>query len=344
MIYAIILGGGRGERFWPKSTISSPKQLLPIISETPMLKETVERISVLVSKENVIIVTPKNLESSIKQQDTSPRRASLLLEPFGRNTAPAIGYAAISIENPDSIMIVLPADHFIPNQQKFIRTMKSGIKIAEMGYLVTFGIVPSRPETGYGYIEAGDRLNAMAYKVKSFKEKPNQKRAQEFIKQENFFWNSGMFIWKVSSILDAIRQHMPEIYKGLLEIKKKKRTPDEVYTDFPNISIDYGVMEKADNVVVIKGDFIWDDVGNWLALERFKDKDRQGNVVEGNLINIDTHDSIIVSDKGLIGTLGIKDCIIVKSGDAILICAKHRAQEVKKLVHKIQERGFERYI
>ncbi|MBU4561208.1 mannose-1-phosphate guanylyltransferase [bacterium] len=348
MVKAVIIAGGRGERFWPKSRIKTPKQLLPIASKRSMLSETVKRISPLVKPEDILIIARKGLGARIKKELPKVPIKNIISEPFGRDTAAAVGLGAILAEkkDPDSVMIILPADHVIGEPKKFLKTLRVAIKAARnTDNLVTMGIKPTRPDTGYGYIEIGSPVRRFAgspvYWVKRFAEKPDKKKALKFIRSGRYLWNSGMFIWRASVILGAIKKHMPKLYRGLLEIqralgtKKEKSVVEKVYRKLDKISIDYGIMEKAKNTLVVKADYLWDDVGNWQALERISVKDKKGNITKGEVSSLDTRDSIILCDKGMVGTIGLKDLIVISTEDAILICPKDRAQEVKELVHKL---------
>ncbi|MCK4649119.1 mannose-1-phosphate guanylyltransferase [bacterium] len=348
MVKAVIIAGGRGERFWPKSRIKTPKQLLPIASKKSMLYETVKRIRPLVKSGDILIIARKGLEARIKKELPEVPLENIISEPFGRDTAAAVGLGAILVESkePESVIIILPADHVIGEPKKFLKTLRVAIKAArDTDNLVTMGIKPTRPETGYGYIEISSPVRQFAsspvYRVKRFAEKPGKKEASKFVKNGRYLWNSGMFIWRASVILEAMKKHMPQLYRGLLEIQKalgtskEKRTIEKVYKQLDKISIDYGIMEKAKNTLVVKADYLWDDVGNWQALERILVKDKQGNITRGKVCSIGTKNSIILSDKGIVGTIGLKDLIVVSTKDAILICPKDRAQEVKELVHKL---------
>ena len=348
MVKAVIIAGGRGERFWPKSRIKTPKQLLPIASKRSMLYETVKRISPLVKSKDILIIARKGLEGRIKKELPKIPAKNIVSEPFGRDTAAAVGLGAILVESkdPDSVMVVLPADHVIGEPKKFLKTLRVAIKAAQdTDNLVTMGIRPTRPETGYGYIEIGSRFTVhgsrLVHRVKRFTEKPDRKKALGFMKNGKYLWNSGMFIWRTSVILKAMRRHMPQLCRGLLEIQKalgtskERRVIEQVYGKLDKVSIDYGIMEKAKNTLVVKADYLWDDVGNWQALERISVKDKEGNITKGEVSSLDTRDSIILCDKGMVGTIGIKDLIVISTEDATLICPKDRAQEVKELVHRI---------
>jgi mannose-1-phosphate guanylyltransferase len=341
MIYCIILAGGRGERFWPYSTQKNPKQFLPIISEKPMIIETIMRVKGFVKEENIIIVAGKEHEQELKKLTPNIK---LLLEPFGRNTACAIGYAGIGLKEED-IMIILPADHYVEEREKFLTILKEAVEVAKRGYLVTFGITPTRAETNYGYIEIGEKLGKMFYSVKNFKEKPNQKIAQQFFKSKRFLWNSGMFVWAKGTIFTEFKTYMPEFYNNITQFEDRNISLEELYENTPNISIDYAILEKSHKVIVIKADFRWDDIGTWGALERIYEKDEYNNVKKGKHCGIDTKDCLIMSEEGLITTIGVKNLIIVKKGETILVSDKTRIEEIRKLLEKIyQNKELKKYL
>ena len=359
-LIAVIMAGGRGERFWPRSRALHPKQLLPITGVRTMLQETVDRIKPLVTGENIYIATGEILSKKVKSQLPFLPEKNIILEPVGRNTAACIGLAAIKIEreHPRSTMVVLAADHLIREREKFLEIIRAGAETAEeTGNLVTLGIKPTRPETGYGYIEVESSKSKVesekkieAYKVERFVEKPDREKAEKFLSSGSYYWNSGMFIWTVESILKAIEEHMPKLFKGLETIRDSLGTPREakvlreVFQGLESISIDYGVMEKARNVVLVKADIPWDDVGSWLAMERIHPKDDEGNVVLGKFEGIDSHNCIIISDEHLVVTLGVSDLIVVTTPQATLICPKNRAQDVKKIVKKLTDNQLDKYL
>ncbi|MCD5390781.1 NTP transferase domain-containing protein [candidate division NPL-UPA2 bacterium] len=359
MLATVIMAGGRGERFWPRSRRRNPKQLLPIAGARTMIQETVDRIKPLISQENIYIVTGENLVREVKRQLPSVPLKNIIPEPMGRNTAACIGLAAIRIEkqSPEAVMVVLTADHLIKERERFLEIIKGGAELAEAsGNLVTLGIKCTRPDTGYGYIKVKSKKSKVknkkikikiknetieAYEVEKFVEKPDEETARRFLSSGNYYWNSGMFIWTVSSILEAIREHIPKLSEGLKTIKRSLDTPEEagvireVYQNLEPISIDYGVMEKAENVAVVKADITWDDVGSWLAMERIYPKDENGNVILGKFEGMDSTNCIIVSDDHLVAGIGVSDLIVVTTPQATLICPKERAQDVKKMVKKL---------
>ncbi len=349
MLNAVIMAGGRGERFWPRSRFHKPKQLQAIAGSETMLQMTVKRMQPLIPLEQIYIVTDQKLEREVKRQLPGLPERNVIAEPVGRNTAAAVGLSAVQIGrlDEDATLAVLPADHLIFDEKEFLACLSIGAKVArEKNRLVVFGIKPDRPETGYGYIKAGGEISEKVYEVETFVEKPDEKTAKKFLASGRYYWNSGMFVWKYSVIMAAIEKHMPRLFTGLQKIRTapKKEVITEVYEKIENISIDYGVMEKAQNRVMVMGDFRWDDIGSWLAMERIWQKDGEGNVSQGKFVGIDTHNSIIVGDKTLVATIGISNMIVVTTDDAILICPKEKAQEVKKMIRKLVDMGERQYI
>ncbi len=343
-LYTMILAGGRGERFWPLSTRKKPKQLLPIVSNKTMLEETINRLS-FIDKERIFIIGTDLIKDSIEKLNLINSN-HILSEPMGRNTALAIGYSAIKLRNidPDSIMLVCPADHDIFTEKDFMETIKIGYDFALKDNLITFGITPTRPEVGYGYIELGENLlEEKVYRIKSFKEKPNLKTANSYLKKGNTLWNSGIFLWKTHTILQAIKEHLPEMYEKLLEFEKTINTEKEkdalfkLYNECNSISIDFGVMEQAKNIVIVKALFKWDDVGHWNALERIKRKNKHNNIEEGDVITIDSEDNIIYSQDGLIATIGVQDLVIVRTEKITLVCNKRDVNEIKNLLKQLDK-------
>jgi len=344
--YAVILAGGKGERFWPRSRKSLPKQLLNIVDDTTMVEKTIERISPIIPKERIFIVGNKAIEDGIRRISLGIPEENHLFEPQGKNTAPAIGFAAFTIRNidKDAVMIVLPADHHIKDRRSFLSCVKKASRFAEKNYLLTFGIVPTRPETGYGYIESGPIISNDVYIVKKYKEKPSHKKANEFIRKGNFLWNCGIFVWRVDRIIEEFYRFQPEFAEDIEEYVKKNQTGkdegklERIYERTESISIDYAIMEKASNVAVIRASFGWDDVGSWSALERLKEKDEDGNTKAGNMVLMDTKNSILVSDSGVIAAVGVSNLVIIHTKDATLVIPKERIQEVKEIVRRLNKR------
>ena len=343
----LIMAGGRGERLWPKSRKSLPKQFLSLTGDgRTMIQLTVERLLQIVEEEDIFISTNKDYIDLVREQLPGIPKENILYEPVGRNTAPCVGLGAfhISKKYKDAIMYVLPSDHQIKFGKMFADTLKDAADVAEEGHnLVTIGITPDYPETGYGYIKFDPQSeNKRAYKVDRFIEKPGLDLAKEYINTEEYLWNSGMFTWKVSSILENIKQFMPDTYSSLEKISGAIGTDkyDEVltkeFTEIKSESVDYGIMEKATDLYLLPGTFGWDDVGSWLALERLQKSNDFGNVVSGDVISVSTRDCIIQGEKKLIATVGIENTIIVDSDDAILICNKDNAGEIKKIIENLK--------
>ena len=354
---AILMAGGRGQRFWPYSRFDTPKQLLSITGGNSMIRETVNRLLPLIDLSNVFISTTEDLFNSIKDALPEVDYLNYILEPVGRDTAACIGLAAIIIEHrykdSNTTMIILPIDHIIKEREKFLKTIEEGCKLArETGNLITIGIKPSRPETEYGYICVGEEIknnnynNIAACTVKEFTEKPNLETAKKFISEGNYFWNSGIFIWTCQDILKAIKKEMPKLYKGLMRIKNSLGTPakeeivKEVFYELEKISIDYAIMEKVSNRLVVKGDFKWDDIGSWTSMERIFSQDKDGNVIQGSHEGVDTKNCIVINDEGLIVTIGLSDLIIVSSGGIKLIYPKKRESDLKKIIERCKRESI----
>ncbi len=358
-MYAVIMAGGKGTRFWPKSRERMPKHLLDIVSEKTIIQETIDRIIPLIPAENILIVTGvSHAEELIKQVPHIPEE-NIIVEPVGRNTAPCIGLAALHIKrkSPDDVMVVLPADHLITDAPRFRHLLSTAAEVAaQSGSLLTIGIQPTYPETGYGYLERGilkATINGEdIYEVKSIREKPALEQAKVFLEKGGFYWNSGMFLWKVDVILRAIKQWLPDLHQGLLQIEgaigagEGKKIVERVYRMISSISIDYGVMEKADNVLLVKGDFGWSDMGSWDALWEVLEKDGHGNAIRGKalFIGVDARNSLIQSSRKLVALAGVEDLIVVETEDSLLICKRGRSQDVKKVVEILEKKNMKDYL
>ncbi len=349
MIYAVIMAGGKGERFWPLSNESRPKQLLPLTSDKSMLNVTIDRVGEYIPLERVVVVAGANIAKAILDACHMLGPQNLLSEPCGRNTCLAIGYAAVHLlkRDPDAIMVVLSADHLIEPVGKMVEVIKAGVKLAtEDNHLITIGIVPNRAETGYGYIELSDEQwqvdGITVCRVAAFKEKPRPVVAQQYYHDRKHLWNSGMFIWSAKTILNAMLYCQPEMHAQLVEYARHIGTADEekarekLYNEAEPISIDYAVLEEADNVLTLKGDFLWDDVGSWLSLQRFKPTDRDNNVIVGRAVTLDTYESTIFNTgDGLVAAVGLADVVIARVGDVVLVANKTQLSQIKELLAKL---------
>ena len=344
---ALIMAGGRGERFWPESRADMPKQFLCLTGEgKSMIQLTVERIRTLVDIEDIFIATNENYRAKVREQLPELPAENILCEPIGRNTAPCIGLGAeyIAHKYGDALMFVLPSDHLIKYTAIFCQTLEDACDVAENDdSLVTLGITPDEPETGYGYIKfMPDRVKGRAYAVERFVEKPDLETAKSYLASHEYLWNSGMFIWRVSSILSSMKAFLPEMHSGLERIGAAIGTPEEKsvlekeFQAFKPISIDYGVMEKAKNIYCLAGNFGWDDVGSWLAVGRIRKTNEYGNVITGNVITINTRSSIIQGKDKLIAAVGLKDIVVVDTEDAILICDKDSTGDIKKVLENLR--------
>lgn len=352
---ALIMAGGCGERFWPKSRKSLPKQFLSLTGDgKTMIQLTVERILPIVDIEDIFIATNENYKGLVQEQLPELPLENILCEPIGRNTAPCIGLGAMHIaaKYEDAIMMVLPSDHLIKMEDIFIDTLSNACRIAkEDANLVTIGVPPNYPETGYGYIKMDTaQKKGEGFKVACFVEKPNLALAKQYVASGRYAWNSGMFIWKISTILDNFKKYLPQMFDQLCEIKNAIGTPTEkdvllsVFPQLESISIDYGIMEKADNIYVIPGSFGWDDVGSWLAIERIRGCDDDNNTIAGNVVTVDTKGCIIEAKDKLIATVGIKDIVIVDTDDALLIAGKTSTNNIKSILQKLRESGSNSYL
>jgi mannose-1-phosphate guanylyltransferase/mannose-6-phosphate isomerase len=371
---AIILAGGSGTRFWPLSRETYPKQMLQIVGEDSLLRETIKRINGFVPPKNIWIVTTEDKAQDIRFHleplGSLSKEIQIISEPVGRNTAPAIGLAAIHLNHlfPESIMIVMPSDHAIPDSKKFLKDIKLAIQGAKKDYLVTFGIKPNRPETGYGYlkvIKSSKTKQKALLKVERFVEKPDLRTAKKYVSDGNYFWNSGIFVFKTSKILSEIQKHLPLLYKTLKEIEgllfgrnklNKQEKPDQfsipqsvirnpqwsrLYAKLDPISIDYGIMERSNDVLMILATFRWSDLGSWAALDEVIEKNKTGNILKGNTIDIGSQNSTIFAGDRLVATIGLKDMVVVDTPDATLVTPKERVQEVRKVVEALKQNNRE---
>lgn len=351
-MHIVIMAGGSGKRFWPRSRKKTPKQLLDIVSDETMLRLTYDRMKEITTIDKIYIVAGPHLENSIRQELDEMPFDNMIVEPSGKNTAPCIGLAAVKIaeKDPNAIMSVFPSDHLIKDTQKFKElVLKAGEFARERKSLVTFGIQPTRPSTGFGYIEFDETKDQDGiFPVKQFREKPNKDVAKEFLASGNFLWNSGMFIWRVDTILSEIENNVPDLYKPLQKIKNSIGSDNHAeileteWEKVPSDSIDYAVMEKAKRVSVLKATFDWNDVGAWNSLYNVSEKDENNNVVKGELININSQNCYFYSKDKQIAAIGLEDMIVVEDKGAILIARKSDAEMVSQVIKELKEQGKEK--
>ncbi len=341
-LYAVIMAGGVGSRFWPRSKERKPKQLIRIFGENTMIQDTVNRLKGLVKNENILVITNKIQKLRVIEQLPDIPKENIIDEPFGKNTAACIGLASVLIKqkNPEAVTITLPSDHLIKDEEEFRKCLSTAANYAyEKKGLVTIGITPTRPETGYGYIQFDENLiqNGI-YKVLTFAEKPNVATARRFIESGDFLWNSGIFIWRVDTILDQIKKYLPDLSDGLEKTESAINTPNfekelvQVYGQLKSISIDYGVMEKSDIVYLTKADFYWNDVGNWEAVYEISDKNDEGNAMIGDIYATNTYGSYIFSPHKFTAAIGVENLIIINTNEALLVCHRNNAQDVRQIV------------
>jgi mannose-1-phosphate guanylyltransferase len=361
-IFPVIMAGGVGTRFWPRSREKSPKQLLEIVGKGTLIQNTVKRLTRFVDVQNIFVVTNKTQKGLTgKQLDVlNVDQEKILIEPVGRNTAACIGLAALHIArlDPQGVMVVLPSDHLIEDLAEYERVITLAVETAkESGSLLTIGIQPTYPETGYGYIqmfnEAGKNnpyFSRGVYKVKTFAEKPTFQVAEKFLASGDFLWNSGQFVWRVDVILKKLETLLPDLYSELMKIESDigtshyHATLEKVYGLIRGISIDYGVMEKAEDVYIIPGNFGWSDIGSWDEVYKMSGKDEHGNSITGKVIQKDTKNSYLFSQDKVIATIGVEDLIVVDTGDALLICKRGRSQEVKDIADYLKRKQMNEYL
>jgi mannose-1-phosphate guanylyltransferase len=355
----IIMAGGKGTRFWPLSRNKRPKQLLPLVDKKSLLENTIDRIKGLFSNIDIHVVTGRDIAPFIKKTLSSYKKVNIIEEPMGRNTAPCIGYMAFKLSHykgPDNVMVIMPADHLINNKKRFIELLKLGISTASKeNKLVTIGIKPRSPHTGYGYIEKSSRLKGTQYKifsVKKFHEKPKLENAKKYYSSDRYLWNSGIFIVKAGIIKQSIKDHMPELYYGLNEISKSFGKKDESskfrqkFATLPAESIDYGVIEKLDQILTIESDIDWNDIGSWNSFSEIFKTASTGYSNTNSLISMNSNNTILhISDKKkLVVTLGIQDLIVVDTPDVLFISNKDDDQKVKDIVEKIKQKNMKAYL
>lgn len=347
---AVILAGGWGERLWPMSTRERPKQLLDLDGEGTLVARTVRRIEPLVDVRSSLALTSLELRDAILPELAPVPPQRVIGEPVGRNTAPAIGLAAriLADDDPDTVMIVLPADHMIAGADEFRETLETAIAASEsMNALVTLGIRPTRPETEYGYMKAGETVSAGVRRVDGFVEKPDAETAALYLADGSYLWNSGIFIWRAGRILEEIARFLPELSEALTAFFSAPGNDDfedalrRFYGTAAPVSIDYGVMEKAEDVLVVQASFGWDDIGAWPALERVWERDHGGNAVSGDALVLDCRGCIVHADGGPVAVLGMEDVVVARTPEGTVVCPKDRARDVRRIVAELRRRSGE---
>lgn len=341
-LFAVIMAGGVGARFWPRSREKRPKQLISILGSNSMIQDTVYRLKGLVKDENILVITNKVQKMAVKEQLPQIPEENIIDEPFGKNTAACIGLATVIVrkKSPDAVTITLPADHLIKDDEEFRKCLLTAADYAYKSKgLLTIGITPSRPETGYGYIQYDEKkISENIFKVLTFAEKPNLATAKRFVSAGDFLWNSGIFVWRVDSIMEEFSKHMPELYDGMLEVEESIGTEKfskqlvKVYGQLKSISIDYGIMENSDKVFVTKADFYWNDVGHWEAVYEITPKDDEGNAVVGESYLINSFGSYIYSPDKFAAVIGVENLVVINTDDSILVCHRNNVQDVKQVV------------
>jgi len=346
-IVPVVLSGGSGTRMWPKSRSEYPKQFLPLFGDSTMLQDTLLRLAELDAEPPIIICNESHRFLVAEQLRTCNLVASkILLEPMGKNTAPAVTLAALASDRDDDVLLVLAADHVIENVDEFIRQIKQGARLAAQGKLVTFGVVPQHPEVGYGYIKAGEAVSDGAFAVDEFVEKPDLETAKSYLAAGNYFWNSGMFMFRAGDYLKELSRYQPEMLMHC-EAAYKKSTQDLDFTRIdstafskcPSNSIDYAVMEHTDNGVVLPVDIGWNDVGSWASVWDVSEKDEMGNRFVGDVIQQDSTNNLVDSGGRLIALVGVDDLVVIDTDDALLVARRDQVQKVKEIVDQVQSRG-----
>jgi mannose-1-phosphate guanylyltransferase len=366
--YAVIMAGGIGTRFWPKGTHKLPKQFLRIAHDSDsMIQQTFKRFEGFIDTSNIFVVTSIDYKNLVKKQIPRIPDENIICEPFGRNTAPCIGLACLFIKqfNPKGNVFVVPSDHIIDNVKEFQRVLNCGLKyVNDNGGIVTLGINPTKPETGYGYIQYdlehmtgvnlhqldGEETHEKVFKVKTFAEKPNLDLAKAFIESGDFLWNSGMFIFRVDTMMEEIKNLLPDLFTSLEKLSTELHSNEFpkllelVYSQIKGISIDYGIMERTNHVYTIRSDFGWSDVGSWDEIYNLKEKDLQGNVTKGRTVLIDTKNCLIINDQRITATVGVEDLLIIDTDNGLLICKRSDSQNVKEVVDYLKRKRLDKYL
>ena len=348
-MFAIILAGGSGSRLWPLSRELYPKQLLNLNAEKSLLQSTFERLNGFIPAENIVSITNIKHTSNVKLQlEYISDKINILSEPLSKNTAPAIALATkfLQQKDKDPVILVVPSDHLIENNQKFIDTVKKGEKLAEAGYIVTFGIEPNYPETGYGYINTINEPILDGFKVKEFVEKPDSETAQKYIDAKTYFWNSGIFMFKASTMINEIKKLSPDIFKVMEEFdfSASERIEYNLFDKMPSISIDYAIMEKSDKIALVKLESDWNDLGSWQSIYDVSKKDSHNNVMIGHVLDEDSKNSFVYASSKLVATIGLEDIVLIETEDAILACKKDKTQDVKKIFDTLKKQNDDTHL
>jgi len=353
-VYSVILAGGSGTRFWPLSRAARPKQFLPLVTKAPLLVDTVRRISTISTLKQTYVSCGPSHARTVRRLLKAIPAANILVEPVARNTAPAIGLAAVHIASrePNGVLQVLPADHAVRDVERFRSCLAAAAELAARGMLVTLGIRPTRPETGYGYIEVGDSLGPESFRAVAFVENPDAPPARRYVESEKFFWNAGIFVFRADAILSAFAKHMPDLAGALERISRAigkrsyQATVSRELRKLPPVSIDYGVMERAsDNLAVIPGDFGWSDLGSFASLPEVRPQDERGNVVSGPVgALVDCDNCVVFAGKRPLALAGLSDMVVIDADDVLLVVPKQRGQDVRKVVEAFRTRALKRFL
>ncbi|MDX9881758.1 MAG: mannose-1-phosphate guanylyltransferase [Prolixibacteraceae bacterium] len=356
-LHCLIMAGGAGTRFWPRSRKAKPKQFLTISGDKSLLQSTINRFARFVPEENIFIISNAGQKKILEEQACRLPKKNLIYEPVGRNTLPAISLSALVLanNNPGAVMVVSPSDHLIGNDKLFQQTIMLAVETASGSEgIVTIGITPDTPATGYGYIEIGDELtngqDIRSFTVSRFVEKPEQETAMQYLSSGRFFWNAGIFVFKVSVFLKAVEHFFPGLYASLLEIARTvgsdtyEKMLAEIYPQLESVSVDYGIMEKAGNVFMVQGDFGWNDLGSWEQIYQYTEKDENRNASIGEVIFQDTKGSYVWASDGLLAVVGMDDVIVVKEGNMVLVCKRNRTENIKQVVDRLRARELDEFL
>jgi mannose-1-phosphate guanylyltransferase len=346
-IYAVIMAGGRGERFWPLSTDHLPKPFVPLLGSRTLIQQTFDRLKCVAGEDRILVSIGELHRDVAQRQLPSVPRQNFIVEPAGRDTSACLGFCAVHIEarNPDASMLAVPADHYISENDAFRRTIEKGIRNLRGATGVVFGIVPSRPETGYGYVRASKPGSGDAWPVLQFMEKPDSATAAAFVRSGDYFWNSGIFLWENRTLLELFEKHLPETYQGLRALQPmigddaRKADLARHFSALKRISVDYGILEKSSGLRLVPAEFDWDDIGNWSALERALPCDSHGNVARGRHVPVDSEQCVVYSDSGTVATFGVSDLVVVQAYGRVLVCPKALSPDLKRLVAALGPEG-----